>query len=51
MARNKTEQINYLMKRRNSGMSDSDYEKELRKLYELGIYDAQHSYWPTMVLD
>ena len=51
MARNYTEQINYLMKRRNSGMSNSDYETELRKLYELGIYDAQHSYWPTMVLD
>ena len=51
MSRNHREQINYLMKRRNSGMSDKDYESELKKLYELGQYDGKHEYWPTMELD
>ena len=48
MSRNKTEQLNYLIKRRNSGMSDDDYEKELNYLYELGYNNGRNYYIPTM---
>lgn len=35
MARNKDEQLAYLMKRRHGGMSDSDYQDEIRRYGEL----------------
>lgn len=48
MARNKHEQIQYLMKRRVSGMSDNDFNKELWRLYYLGFDDGRNYYVPTM---
>lgn len=48
MARNKEEQIAYLIRRRNSGMSASDFKKELEYLYQIGVYDGRDYYIPTM---
>ena len=47
MARNKSEQIAYLLKRRNSGMSDKDFLKELETLYNIGFDDGRSYYLPT----
>lgn len=48
MARNKYEQIDYLMKRRVSGMSSRDFNKELIRLYNIGFNDGRSYYVPTM---
>ena len=48
MARNKVEQIAFLIRRRNSGMSASDFKKELEYLYETGVYEGRDYYIPTM---
>ena len=40
MARNGIEQVNYLIKRRKSGMSNADFKNELFYLYELGLKDG-----------
>lgn len=48
MARNKQEQILYMLKRRRGGMSDADYIKELERLYELGFNDGRNYDIPTM---
>lgn len=48
MARNKDEQIQYLTKRRVSGMSDKDFKKELERLYNIGFDDGRNYYIPTM---
>ena len=48
MARNKEEQIAYLIRHRNSGMSSSDFKKELEYLYEIGVYEGRDYYIPTM---
>lgn len=48
MARNKEEQINYLLKRRHGGMSQQDFKKELEYLYNLGCLDERGYYIPTM---
>lgn len=48
MARNKYEQIAYILKRRIGGMSDKDYKKELERLYDLGFEDGRDYYIPTM---
>ena len=54
MARNIEEQITYLLKRRISGMSNEDYEKELRYLYVLGCdygrdQEAEARAWDEML--
>lgn len=48
MSRNKNEQIAYLLKRRNSGMSQQDFTKELERLYQLGFDEGRDYYIPTM---
>lgn len=48
MARNKNEQIAFLLKRRNSGMSQIDFKKELERLYQLGFDEGRDYYTPTM---
>jgi len=48
MARNKIEQIAYLQKRRYSGMSVNEYEKELERLYQLGFDEGRDYYTPTL---
>lgn len=48
MARNKNEQIAFLLKRRNSGMSQIDFKKELERLYQLGFDERRDYYTPTM---
>ena len=53
MARNTEEQIAYLLKRRRGGMSDADYEKQLRYLHELGYdygrdQEAESRAWDEM---
>lgn len=47
MARNVQEQIAYLMKRRKSGMSNADFQKELERLYNLGFEDGRDYDIPT----
>ena len=44
MARNKNEQINYLLKVRrgkHGGMSDADYRQQLQNLFELGFEEGR----------
>ena len=48
MARNKDEQIAFLLKRRNSGMSASDYKKELEILHQIGFDEGRDYDIPTM---
>lgn len=48
MARNKEEQIAYLLKRRKSAMSQQDFKKELEVLYDLGCLDERGYHIPTM---
>lgn len=48
MTRNVTEQINYLLKRRKSGMSNADFKNELFYLCELGFKEGKEwedQYW------
>lgn len=40
--RNKEEQIKYIMKHRRDGMSDSDFEKELRNLANISYFDGRN---------
>ena len=47
MARNKEEQINYLLKRRQSAMSQQDFKIELEYLYDLGFLDGRGYHIPT----
>ena len=39
--RNKNEQVAYLLKQRNGGMSNADFKAELEKLYQLGYWDGR----------
>lgn len=48
MARNKYKQIEYLMKRRVSGMSNKDFMEELERLYNIGFDDGRNYDIPTM---
>ena len=48
MARNKNEQIAFLLKRRNSGMNQQDFMKELERLYQLGFDEGRDYDIPTM---
>ena len=48
MARNKQEQIAYILKRRNGGMSARDFERELERLCDLGFEDGRDYDIPTM---
>lgn len=53
MARNRNEQVNYLMKVRrgkHGGMSDKDYSKEPGKLFSLG-YEEGMNYDNTLPTD
>ena len=50
MARNRYEQINYLIKVRrgkHGGMSDRDFRDQLEKLYSLGVEEGRNSDLPT----
>ena len=48
MARNKNEQIAYLLKRRHGGMSENDFKKELETLYQIGFEEGRDYDIPTM---